>query len=239
MFDRLDNLNPVLPSPEEIFRGLGYPDLQRAGYRMRQIAEEMLASAGALIEPWVGLKRIEPARIGPETIDFREGIRFHSPNLAGLLHGCRWVILGVLTIGGALEREVGRLQTSDQMVRALVLDAIGSAAVEALARQVDQRLCGRWEPEGLYVTRHNSPGYAGWDLDEQRLFFELLERCQVRTPVRLNEHAMMLPRKSLSAIWGLSPEPLGKERSGGQDKCRSCDMAHCPRRLARYESGSH
>ena len=68
---------------------------------------------------------------------------------------------------------------------AVMLDSVGSAAVESLAEYVNDLLCQAGIAEGVKVTNRISPGYAGWDTAEQRALFRLCaRRAHRRAPQR-------------------------------------------------------
>ncbi len=106
------------------------------------------------------------------------------------------VAICLCTIGPELEAEVNRLMADNEMLRALVLDALGSEAVEEVAVQSDQIIARKAREIYLWPSKRFSPGYGKWDIREQRFIFSVLPGEEIG--VRLTESCMMIPRKSIS-----------------------------------------
>jgi len=106
------------------------------------------------------------------------------------------VALGVSTIGPALEEECAREFREGDMLRGLVLDAFGTAAVVQMFREAERRIVAEALGAGLWPSKRFSPGYRGWPLEEQRFVFSRVDAAAIG--VRLNDSCMMIPRKSNS-----------------------------------------
>src|SRR5918995_378044 len=81
------------------------------------------------------------------------------------------ITAGVCTIGDALERRASELWDARELPLAMMLDSVGSGAVESLAEYVNDQLCADGIARGVKVTNRVSPGYGGWDVGEQRLLW--------------------------------------------------------------------
>jgi hypothetical protein len=137
--------------------------------------------------------------------------------------------LGLVTIGPELERQVTDLLSGGETTRALLLDAVGSAAVEEAADVLEGRLRGATltgTGHASGASRRFSPGYGRWPLSAQRPLFDLLPHDDIQ--VRLLPSGLMTPRKSVSfAIWlgpGGDPDAPAECRSR---RCADCDMETC------------
>ena len=106
------------------------------------------------------------------------------------------VALCICTIGPALEEEINRLMGENEMVRALILDSLGSEAAEEAAIQSDRILVGKAREMDLWPSKRFSPGYGKWDILEQKYVFHVLPGKDIG--VSLTESCMMVPRKSVS-----------------------------------------
>ena len=136
------------------------------------------------------------------------------------------VALAVCTIGPALEEQASLASERGDSLGALVLDAIGTAAVEALADHVNHHLCEAALGEGLAPARRRSPGYGRWAVDEQRWLFDQLDAGDVG--VHLTEGCMMVPRKSVSfavILDGRGADGVLGARAG--ERCAGCAMPNC------------
>jgi len=100
------------------------------------------------------------------------------------------------TIGGELEAQSAGSFRSGDMLRGLILDAIGSEAAEQVARHADRELAKLARKMDLWPGKRFSPGYKNWDLSEQAFIFDVLPVKEIG--VSLNASFMMIPRKSVS-----------------------------------------
>jgi hypothetical protein len=132
----------------------------------------------------------------------------------------------VCTIGPALEDEVARLSSENELLGAVVLDAVGSVAAEAAAEYMDHSIQEAVALEGLKTSCRASPGYGDWDVREQRALFQLVPA--ERIGVSLSEGAMMIPRKSISFAVHIAKRPA---RLRSENSCRNCDRTDCPYRI--------
>lgn len=132
----------------------------------------------------------------------------------------------VCTIGPALEAEVTGLSAGGELLKAVVLDAIGSVAAEAAAAHIDATIAAEAAREGLKTSCRASPGYGDWDVREQAAIFKLLPA--ERIGVRLSDTFMMSPRKSVSFAMHVAAEP---ERLRSENSCENCGRKDCRYRL--------
>jgi hypothetical protein len=136
----------------------------------------------------------------------------------------------VCTIGPGLEKRVTELSGSGEILSSVVLDAVGSAAAEAAAVYMNDRIAEVAGEEGLRTSCRASPGYGDWDITEQGSIFRLLPA--ERIGVTLSENFMMIPRKSVSFAVHIARSPA---RMRSESSCRNCDMDNCPYRITERE----
>lgn len=221
-------MNVMLASPDwtrgvdadAVLRGQGAdPErVRRRSPRLVALAERVARDGPALLSPRVAWRRLRLRRREDERIVLDGGEELTGSLVARRLFGAREVVAIVATIGDRLEAAVDAMSGRD-LPRALALDALGSAAVEALAADAHRRLRDLVAGEGLCATMPLSPGMTGWALEvgQPQIFglFGLFDAAPAG--VRLGERSMMAPRKSLSMIVGLG--------RGVFDGGRTCD--HC------------
>ena len=107
-------------------------------------------------------------------------------------------------MGDAIEGRVRELFDARELPLAVMLDSVGSAAVESLAEHANDLLCQVGLRAGLRVTNRISPGYAGWDTAGQRALFRLCPGHPIG--VALNQACVMTPAKTISWLVGAGPE---------------------------------
>ncbi len=132
------------------------------------------------------------------------------------LSGCTQAVLLGATLGAAVDRLIRVAQIRD-MAQAVVLDSMASVAVEQVCTQADA-LLARQFPD-MYMTFRFSPGYGDYPITLQADFLRLLDAPR-KIGLTATEHYLLTPAKSVTAIAGLSPEPIEKQRRG----CAVCSL---------------
>ena len=145
---------------------------------------------------FLGVRLQEPGRLVLE-----DGSALTGPLVTRLLCGTSSVAVFAATIGPRLEALVSKMFGLD-LPYALALDGLGSCAVQALSLSARNLVREFGRRAGLRTTPAVSPGMEGWPLAAgQREIFGLLDPA--RSAVRLSSGGWMLPRKSLSMVFGI------------------------------------
>lgn len=134
------------------------------------------------------------------------------------LEGCEEAILMAATLGLGVESALMRMEVMD-MAKALIMDSCASTAIENVCDNLESELREMVEKEGLFLTDRFSPGYGDLPIGQQRSFCEVLN-TQRRMGLAVSGSGIMIPRKSVTAILGISLTPR-KRRSSG---CANCNM---------------
>jgi hypothetical protein len=197
----------------EVWRLLGYPPgRSRPTPLVIARIDEMLDASRSLIE----------AR-GCYTIT-----RLAETPAQGPFRGAEQIAYSVTTIGRRLEDRVAELARRGETLRALVLDAIGSAAVESVTDAINAEICREVGQGGVYTNRRISPGYRGWPIAGQAEIFELLPSRV--SGVKLSSTFFMEPRKSISAAVSIGRHVA---HSKYVSICAFCDRRDCAYRRQR------
>ncbi len=213
VFDRID----VTVGPEEVLKQLGYPRADSAGAGFRQRVEVELNEALRLIEPRGAYLLVDGAR--------RTGLE--------LFAGAEKMAPALATIGPGVEARARTLVKDQQGAGALIVDAVGTIAVEKAADFIEGRIREHFAGQGWYVSRRYAPGYCGWDLKAQR---ELLGHFPDTLGVELTEGCLMVPEKSLSFVCLLDRE--GDFAWVKMGNCKVCRQEECSYRLHQYRPHS-
>lgn len=161
--------------------------LRLIGYKKREIE-------GSVKEIILGEKERLSSLISPLSI--YTVIDYEETNKHQIFDHARKVAICVCTIGKKLEDESARLMKKNEILRALVLDALGSEAVEEVAVHSDNIISKEALKMNLWPSKRFSPGYGKWDIREQKFVFKVVPAEGIG--VKLNESMMMVPRKSIS-----------------------------------------
>jgi hypothetical protein len=200
----------------QVCRYLGYKADIEPSPRIASLLDECMGLARQLLQPAYShiFKDIQAVRGSQVFVE--DGLVLRGNSISRLLSKCAKVALFVLTIGGALEEMAGRLANEGLIVKAYVLDAIGSAAAEKLADLVQDSIASAARAEGLCISRRFSPGYCDWDIGQQQIVFSALGG--EFAGVHLTEDCLMVPQKSVSGLIGMG------RCDGGVDTYNPCDM---------------
>ena len=133
-----------------------------------------------------------------------------------MLAECQRAAVLVCTLGLGFEQHM-RLTQARDMSQAVLLDACGSALVEAGCDAAEKELAAHFP--GVYLTDRFSPGYGDLPLDLQPAICRITD-SQRRLGVYVTESCLMTPQKSVTAIIGMADKPQRARIRG----CAYCAM---------------
>ena len=187
-------------------------------------AEEAISLGQTLWQPacvydWFDVRSVKGEKATIAGLDGTETVLQIGPK-ADLVAPARRVVVGVVTIGPALEQKVRELQAAGENMMSYLLDSAGvvalGAAGEAL-RCLAEETAGEL---GWGVSPSLSPGsLVGWSLRGQHELCGLLPLEQIG--VRLTSHAVLEPHKSASGLVGLGP---GYDSAQVGSVCKYCAL---------------
>ena len=218
---------PLAVDPDEVLRFQGYKrGVDTPSADVRALFDEALAEGARLMAPCAVVRWHPVERRGPDRLE-AGGVALTIPAIGPRWGAVEHVAAAVCTIGEALERRVAELWEARELPLASMLDSVGSGAVESLAEYVNDVLCQQGLAAGLKVTNRISPGYADWDVAEQRGLFRLCPGAPAG--VTLNEACVMTPGKSISLL-----AAAGREARVDHyfSQCARCWMRACAYRRA-------
>ena len=137
-------------------------------------------------------------------------------DVRAILAPCREAVLLAATLGAESERLLLRMQAKDA-AQALLLDAVLSAAIEAVLDAREEALRRELAAQGRYLTDRFSPGYGDMPLAQTREICEVLG-AQRAIGLTVSAGGVMIPRKSVTAVMGVSDVPVARRPAG----CEGC-----------------
>ena len=122
-------------------------------------------------------------------------------DVAKHLEGCTAALLLAVTLGPG------------DIAAGVASDALGSALAEQAAEAAEAELRQWAARQGKYLTGRYSPGYGDWPLAVQPLLAAALDTAR-RAGLCVTENNLMTPRKSVTAILGVSDHPVKGHLAG-------------------------
>lgn len=213
-------INSTTIDKNGVCRYLGYLHGQSLRASVSSLIDSQIEEAQRLIEPSYScsIRRILDAE-SPRT--FIEGpVMFTSNIITGILSRCHEAAIFVATIGAGVEKRVSHLMSRGEMLKSVVLDAVGSAAIEKVACELEESVRKRASLDGAKISRRYSPGYCDWDIKQQKVLFGALTGDSAG--VKLTEDSLMMPQKSISGVIG-----IGFDQDITVSSCLSCSKKDC------------
>lgn len=133
-------------------------------------------------------------------------------DVRAMLAPCREAVLLAATLGAQSERLLLKEQARSD-VGAVLLDAVLSAAIESVCDEAERSLRSRLAAQGLYLTDRFSPGYGDMPMRQTREICEVLATGRT-IGLTVSSSGIMIPRKSVTAILGISGQPVARRASG-------------------------
>ena len=197
---------------EEALRYLGAAE---ADGETRRRARETAKELEKQIQPRFCWKLLRVER-DAEGIRLPEaGMRLPGKLAEAMLAECGEAALFACTLGAEFDAALRTAQVRD-MVKAVILDACGSAFTEAGCDAAEDEIAAR-RPE-MYRTDRFSPGYGDLPLETQGPLLRTLDAGK-RLGIGLLDSGLMTPAKTVTAIVGLARTPQAARIRG----CAYCN----------------
>ena len=208
------NTSLCLESPDraEALRYMGFGEIVPEESFTARIdsAEKELIKTAAPRFIW----RIFPVVRDEKGIISAGGIRLSGNAIAEHLEGCTEAVFMAATLSAQGDMFISRAKARS-MTDALIADALAKFPCQKRI----WRILFLKELQGKYTTWRFSPGYGDLPLDLQEDILSLLD-AQRKIGLTVTDSSILIPTKSVTAIMGVSDNPLPKKRQG----CAYCNM---------------
>jgi hypothetical protein len=215
-----------LKSTKEVLRrqGLGKGDRVRA--EIKSLITELLAIVknDHLLEPAVAYEIYPITGMNSSQISLGGNRTVHGPLLPATFPEAKELAVIVGTIGPKLEKRATDYTKSSQALRGMILDGIGSAAVDMLVLEACKLIAGEVSSRGYEISSPVNPGMPGFAMTEQWHLLELVKAPEIG--VSLTSSGILVPRKSVSMVIGIGPKMT---RWTQAEVCARCSLREtCP-----------
>lgn len=214
---------PVSVSADDLINDIKNDKKQPVSKRIRNETKNAVKEVNRFINASAVYKEI-PITSENGSVKLDDDISIRSKKLTHLLRSCDKAVVFIVTIGSEVEQMIKQKMKS-QPHYGYLLDAAASLAAEAAAEYVNNSITQNLFNNGERSTLRYSPGYCDWPLTEQKKLFKILVNDKL--DIQLSDQCLMSPRKSISAIIGIS-----SNGSPGFIKniCKICNKYDCPYR---------
>lgn len=209
------NLEEIKINTNEVLRYLGYN-----GQSLDKQIKENIKEAKELVKNSIHLryitKRYKIERVEDGILLKGTNFILKGNNISRHLRLCDECILIAVTLGNDFERLV-RLYERKSLTKSIIIDSCGTTAIEEACDLLELSIKDNIEREGKFITTRYSPGYGDLSIEIQGDFISLLN-CQKKIGLTSSENNILIPRKSVTAIIGISKENIKKQAK----KCAVC-----------------
>lgn len=213
----------------EVLRREGFRKHTKIRPEIKNLILELLARVQQdhLLEPAIAYQIHAITGTSRRQLYLEEKRAVHGPLLPSLFSEAKELAAVVCTIGHRLEREVADYFNRDKALQGLLLDGIGSAAVDSLIEEVCKLMTAEALSHGYQASSPISPGMPGFPITEQ---WQLIKMVPVQEiGVSLTSSGVMVPRKSASMVIGIGPQMRRWTRA---EVCTRCNLKKtCPYRI--------
>jgi hypothetical protein len=197
---------PLSLKIREVLRREGLGGSVKVRPEIKDLILELLASVkkAHLLEPAAAYEYYAVSGMNGSQISLEGDKAIRSPLIPAIFPEAKELAVTVITIGPKLEKEVTNYSKRGEALRGMILDGIGSAAVDMLAPEVLRLIAAEVSPRGYEISSPVNPGMPGFPLTEQWNLLELVNTHEIG--VSLTSSGVLVPRKSVSMVIGIGPK---------------------------------
>jgi len=215
-----------LPDRNDVLRILGYKDVKTVPSEVLGELETVIEKVGEIIIPRVFYRTFGfTADEGSEKLITDSGKALTGEYVYNSLKTADYLIVAVSTLGAGMDRLCSQYFEEKDYPKGMMVDAIGISMLNTLNYTFRCEMQKEAEIKGLGVSRKLCPGTHNWNLSDQRVIFELLEKDI--SGLHLNDSFMISPMKSDTSVLGAG---AGMGSNTSHD-CENCGLKHCQFRM--------
>lgn len=156
------------------------------------------------------------------------GLPLQGEDIALHLTGCKEAVLLATTLSAPVDALIRRASVTD-MTLAVMYDAVAGAAVERVCNDLEAEIKAKY-PYPYYTARF-SAGYGDFPITQQGALVQMLDAPR-KIGLTVTPAQTLLPMKSVTAVMGMSHEPVkDARRFCCGNSCEECPYHEtCPMR---------
>jgi hypothetical protein len=205
----------------EVLRRQGLRGGAKIRPEIRILIRELLANVkeARLLEPAAAYEYYTISSMNGSQISLEGDKAIHGPLIPAIFPEAKELAVLLCTIGPRLEKQVTDYTKSDEVMRGMILDGIGSTAVDIMTLEILRRLANEVSPRDYEISSPVNPGMPGFPLTEQWNLLGLVNANEIS--VRLTASGVLVPRKSTSMVIGIGPKMT---RWTDAEVCARCSL---------------
>jgi len=206
----------------QILRRAGITDDSELKSELDTLIDELLVSVSDhhLLKPAVAYDIHTITGADSQQLSLEGSTVLHGSALTRILSAARELAVLVCTVGSRLEDIVTDYFSDNEPLRGLLLDGLGSAAVDAVVQEGCELIMREASYRGYQASSPLSPGGPGFPLSEQWALFKLVPAAEIG--VSLTSAGLMIPRKSVSMVIGIGPQMTTWSKA---ETCARCNLS--------------
>ena len=223
----------------EYKRLLGYPSDYILQEQVRDLMNATIRWYAENGKPWIYARQAEILEItdGRLKVDETEftSKRIHDQLIDAQAENA---VMVAVSAGRSLEEKARQLWKEEKPDEYFFMEVYGSAVVEHLIATTGARLCEWGDQQKMAILPHYSPGYPGWDISNQAGLLKLIlqkKRYDFPEEIHVLESGMLHPKKSLLALFGITPHLERAQRLTTLIPCENCSILSCQYRRVPYK----
>ena len=191
---------------QEVLRRQGLGGGTRVRDEIKSLILELLVSVKEedLLEPAVAYECYPITGMDSRRISLAGDREVAGPLLPATFPEAKELIVLVATIGPALEKRVTDYSQGGEALRGMLLDGIGTAAVDMMVSEAVKVIAAEVAARGYEISSPVNPGMPGFPMTEQWNLLGLVPAGEIG--VSLTSSGVLVPRKSTTMVSGIGPK---------------------------------
>ncbi len=190
----------------EVLRREEFREFSEVRPKIQSLILELMAGVkeSHLLEPAIAYEFYPVTGMSHSQVSLEGDKAVHGSLLPSIFPEAKELVALVCTIGPGLEKQVTAYSKGGEALRGMLLDGIGSAAVDMLNQEACRLIAGEASSRGYQASSPVNPGMPGLPITEQWNLLELANTREIG--VSLTSSGVMVPRKSTSMVIGIGPQ---------------------------------
>jgi len=197
---------PLSLKTREVLRREGLRGTSEVRPEIENLILELLTDVkkAHLLEPAMAYEYYPVTEMGPSQVSLEGDKAIHGPLLPAIFPEAKELAVVVCTIGPKLEEQVTDYFNRSEPLRGMLLDGLGSTAVDMLDQEACRFITSEASSRGYQASSPVNPGMPGLPITEQWNLLGLVNTHEIG--VSLTSAGIMVPRKSTSMVIGVGPQ---------------------------------